>query len=269
MAKLQSDKVAKWCAIEGWLVAEPRRRPSECSRALLTGILCFALLAPTLVRAAEPEKRFDPTDLYEAQELEGWRILVNKNFAKEHGPLCQETLTLLRHQLFQIPRKVPAEAVAKLRKITIWIEEAEPNHPCMAYHPDPGWLRKHNMNPDKARCVELANAKNFLSWTKVQPWMVLHELAHGYHHQFLEAGFENAEVATAFKAASEAKKYESVLRSGGKTERAYAATNPMEYFAEASEAFFGTNDFYPFVSTELKEYDPEFYKVLEKLWNRE
>src|SRR5688500_8566300 len=107
------------------------------------------------MRAAEPEKRFDPTDLYEAQELEGWRVLVNKNFAKNSGPLCQETLTLLRHQLYQIPRKVPSKAVAKLRKITIWVEEAEPNHPCMAYHPDATWLRQHNMNADKARCVEL------------------------------------------------------------------------------------------------------------------
>jgi hypothetical protein len=216
--------------------------------------------------AAEPEKRFDPTDLYEAQELEGWRILVNKNFAKDNGALCQETLTLLRHQLYQIPRKVPAEAVAKLKKVKIWVEEAEPNHPCMAYHPDAGWLRRHNMNPDKARCVELANAKNFLSWTKAQPYMVLHELAHAYHHQFLDGGYENAEIAAAFKTAKEGKKYESVLHIRGKTQRAYALNNPMEYFAEASEAFFGTNDFYPFVSTELREHDQEFYSLLEKLW---
>lgn len=251
-------------------VIEPKRLVvmlHSISRCAVLALYCGGLLFSLPLSAAEPEpeKRFDPTDLYEPQEIEGWRVLVNKNFLAEDGALCQETLTLLRHQLFQIPRKVPAEAVTKLRKVTIWVEAAEPHHPCMAYHPDVGWLREHNMNPDKARCVELANAKSFLSWTKSQPWMVLHELAHAYHHQFL-GGFENAEIAEAFRAAKEAKRYDAVRRINGKTERAYAVTNPMEYFAEASEAFFGTNDFYPFVSIELKEHDPKFYELLEKLW---
>ena len=30
----------------------------------------------------------------------------------------------------------------------------------------------------------------------------------------------------------------------------------MEYFAEASEAYFGTNDFFPFVRIELRRHDP-------------
>jgi hypothetical protein len=40
----------------------------------------------------------------------------------------------------------------------------------------------------------------------------------------------------------------------------------MEYFAEATEAFFGTNDFYPFVRSELKQHDPQMYDLLRKLW---
>jgi hypothetical protein len=27
-------------------------------------------------------------------------------------------------------------------------------------------LIEHDMNPDKARCVEIANAQNFVRWTK-------------------------------------------------------------------------------------------------------
>jgi len=41
---------------------------------------------------------------------------------------------------------------------------------------------------------------------------------------------------------------------------------PMEYFAESTEAFFGTNDFYPFVRPELREFDPEMFNLLTKLW---
>ena len=42
--------------------------------------------------------------------------------------------------------------------------------------------------------------------------------------------------------------------------------NPMEYFAEASEAFFTRNDFFPFTREELKKHDPEMFAVVAKLW---
>jgi hypothetical protein len=41
----------------------------------------------------------------------------------------------------------------------------------------------------------------------------------------------------------------------------------MEYFAESSEAFFGKNDFYPFVRSELKQHDPEMFELLKTLWH--
>ena len=47
--------------------------------------------------------------------------------------------------------------------------------------------------------VELANARNFLDWTLEQPWMVLHELAHAFHHKFLPGGFENKELKAAYQ----------------------------------------------------------------------
>ncbi len=135
----------------------------------------------------------------------------------------------------------------------------------MAYHPDLGWLKEHGLNPDKARCVEIANAQNFVTWTIDQPWMVMHELSHGYHDRFLKDGYENAEVRAAYKHAMGEKLYDSVLR-GDKLERAYAATNPMEYFAELSEAFFGTNDFYPFVNAELRKHDLQGYQMVKRAW---
>jgi len=226
------------------------------------------LAKPRAPEAAKPFNRYEPTTQYDVRQIEGWRVLVNKGFVEQKPSLCSDTLTLLRFQLYQITRKVPAEGLARLRKITIWVEEAEPHHPCMAYHPNPGWLREHGMNPDKAKCVEVANARNFLAWTLDQPWMVLHELAHGYHDQFL-GGYDNPEILAAFQRAKQAKLYDRVLRVNGTLDRAYAATNPMEYFAETTESFFGTNDFYPFVRSELKQHDPPMHQLLEKLWGEQ
>jgi hypothetical protein len=229
--------------------------------------LVLVMLAGVLLPSSPDEpSRFEPTDRYEARQVEGWTILVNKKFLSEQPELADRALTLLRFQLYQVARRLPEKAVESLRTIKIWLEENEPHHPCMAYHPNPGWLKEHGMNPDKARCVEIANARKFLEWTFDQPWMVLHELAHGYHHQSLDNGFGNAEVKTAFDQAMQAGNYRTVLRLSGKSEKAYAATNPMEYFAEATEAYFGTNDFYPFVRAELKEHDPALFALLAKLW---
>jgi len=215
--------------------------------------------------AEEPRQTYDPTEQYEPRRLEGWKLLINKRLlADEQRDLRDRTLRVLGDQLFQITRVVPADALGKLRKITIWVELNDRHHPCMCYHPDAGWLRKHDMNPDKARCIELANARNFNNWTLQQPWMVLHELAHSYHHQVL--GFENADVQACFDAAVSAKLYDDVLNGRGRKVRHYALNNAKEYFAEMTEAYFGTNDFYPFVRAELKRVDPRMYDLLEKVW---
>ena len=232
--------------------------------------LLFVVILPLAVcaRATGQVKPFAPTDRYETRPIEGWTVLVHSDLLAGERDLADRTLALLRHQLYQIARRLPAGAVADLRQVRIWVEEREPHHPCMAYHPDAGWLVAHGMNPEKARCVEVANARNFLAWTIDQPWMVLHELAHAYHHRFLDGGFGNAEVRAAFERATQSKRYESVLRIDGHDERAYALTDPMEYFAEATEAYFGVNDFYPFVRPELGRHDPELHRLLGKLWAR-
>jgi hypothetical protein len=244
------------------------RFPSNSLWIRISGI-CAVLLSgagphPSPVDGDRP--KYDPIDRYETRDLEGWTILVNKGLLRDQPDLAARTLTLVAHQLYEVTLRVPSGPLKRLREIPIWVEEKEPHHPCMAYHPDPGWLREHDMNPAKARAVEIANARNLLLWNRDQPWMVLHELAHGYHHRDLPGGYQNPDLKAAFARIKASGRYNSVLRIGGQEERAYAATNPMEYFAEATEAYFGTNDFYPFVRAELKRHDPELYELLGKLW---
>ena len=233
-------------------------------RAPLALLIGFVVPGPT-----DDPPAFEPTANYEARQVEGWTVLVSKKFLADQPALADQAAKLLQFQLYQVERRLPEAAVKSLRTIKIWLEEDEPHHPCMAYHPDAGWLKTHGMNPDKARCVEIADARNFLTWTFDQPWMVLHELAHGYHDQFLDQGFANPEVKAAFDRIKKDGTYRSVLRSSGRSEKAYATTNPMEYFAESTEAFFGTNDFYPFVQAELERHDPAMSRLLRKLWGVE
>ena len=48
---------------------------------------------------------------------------------------------------------------------------------------------------------------------------------------------------------------------------AYAITNHREYFAELSEAYFGRNDYYPFVRAELEAFDLGGYGVVHSAWH--
>jgi hypothetical protein len=202
---------------------------------------------------------------YVRKTLEGWTVLVNQELlAADHGQLAEQTLRVLQDHLFRIRRVIPAAALAHLQRVPIWVERAHPRHPCMCYHVSAQWLRQHDMDPRKAGGVEIANAQNFLTWTLEQPWMVLHELAHAYHHQVL--GFDHPEVRRCYQQAVASHRYDKVLHINGRERRHYALTNEREYFAETTEAYFGRNDFYPFVRAELRQHDPAGYALMEKLW---
>lgn len=203
---------------------------------------------------------------YEIQQDHGWTLHIEKAVLDQRDT-WQKVKSELGAQLYRITRAVAAEPLAKLRKIPIWINW-EAKTPCMAYHPSEEWLKTHDYNVDMAKGVEIGNCKNFISWTGQQPWMVLHELAHGYHDQFLGDGFENKEVKSAYTHMMDGKFYESVRHWNGSMEKHYAMTNQMEYFAESTEAYFGQNDFFPFVHAELKNADPTGFAALEKIWGK-
>lgn len=233
----------------------------------MVALLLLALVAavPAQAPAApKPEGRpAVPTNQYEKRQLEGWTVYLHPDFAP-HPDVRDKVLDLLRAKLIEIKHVVPTPAVEKLQATAIWLEYDNPRVKCACYHPSAGWLKANGFNVDKAGGVEIGNAGNFLDWSRAQPAMVLHELAHAYHHKV--AGYGNPAIKGAFKAATESKKYESVLHINGRTQRHYALTSDQEYFAECSEAFFSTNDFYPFVKAELRQHDPGAYAVLREVW---
>jgi hypothetical protein len=225
-------------------------------------ILCSGVSLP----AKEPaEPAYEPTASYTPRDMRGWKVYVNHRLLEDQKEVGNQVLELLGVKLYDINRAVPAKALEKLHAIPIWLELKDKDVRCACFHPSKEWLAAHGFNPEKAGAVEIGNAATFLQWSHEQPSMVLHELAHGYHHLYL-GGYDNPEIAAAFKRAVENKSYESVLYYNGQMKRAYAINNPQEYFAELSEAWFGTNDFYPFVRAEVLKHDSEMAKLLKKLW---
>lgn len=203
---------------------------------------------------------------YDTLNLEGWTVHAEAALVREHPVLWAAVRQELTVQLVNIERVVPDKPLGEIRTIPVWIHLDDPGTVCAAFHPDASYLSSHGMDPKMAHGIEIGNARNFVSWTYEQPWMVLHELAHGYQFLFLPSGFDNPDVKAAYAAAMAAHRYDSVRHWDGKMAKAYATTNPMEYFSECTEAYFGTNDFYPFVRGELMSADPDGYALMVKMW---
>ena len=210
-----------------------------------------------------PPVRFDPV----TRPIEGWTVHIDPALlAGEHADEGAAALTMLANHLQRIKILVPQPQLSDLQKVGIWIEHDHPRLKSMQYHPSRGWLVANRHDPRLTKMVHITQARELLSRQQMlkHPAVILHELAHAYHDQFLD--FDHPEIIAVFEQAQAAGIYEKVLLYTGEQVKHYALSNHKEYFAEGTEAYFYRNDFYPFVRAELKEFDPKLHDLLEKIW---
>ena len=240
-------------------------------RARLSGLplacLCFVFASAVHCSADEPKKTefYDPIE----KNIEGWTISVDpKLLADENKDVADKAFKALANHLQRVEFIVPEDRLAELKKLRIWLDLHIPVLGNMQYHPSVGWLKANGHDPRLAKHVHIPRAKQLYDahmWAK-HPYVVLHELAHSYHDQVLD--FDQKEIVAAFDSAKEKGIYDNVLLYTGQKVKHYALSNHKEYFAESTEAYFGVNDFYPFVRAELKEHDPTMFAIQEKIWGK-
>lgn len=223
------------------------------------------ILTPRVVRGAEETGTFyDPVE----RNIEGWTVAVDPRLLQdEHKDVGDRAFQALANHLQRIKYIVPEERVAEMQKLRIWIELSH-KLSSMQYHPSAGWLKSNGYDPRLEKHVHIPRAKALYersTWAK-HPYVVLHELAHAYHDQVLD--FNHPEIKAAWDNAEATGILKDVLLFTGRKVDHYGRTNHKEYFAESTEAYFGVNDFYPFVRAELKEHDPRMYETLEKIWGK-
>jgi N-sulfoglucosamine sulfohydrolase len=203
---------------------------------------------------------------YETLRIEGWSVLVSTRLQEVHPEETRMALEVLTSQLQGVAGlPIPPETLADLRSTAIWFDLPKAGEKATGqFHPSERWLERNGRAVAKAWSVEYTNIPQWPREVIRMPMMVMHELAHAYHHQVL--GFGHKEIDAAYKRAKASGIYDRVARKGSKPQPAYAIENSKEYFAETTEAFFGENDFYPFNRKELQEHDPEMFALLERIW---
>ena len=164
---------------------------------------------------------------------------------------------------------VPAGPLERLQRVVLVLDLSHGELTSMQYHPSADWLAEHGYDTNLARCVHIPVATDLPTPRNIreQPWVVLHELAHAYHDQVL--GFDDPRIRAAYEAFRRGGHGDQALLHDGTRTRHYGLTDPKEFFAEMTEAFFGSNDFQPFNRAELRTTEPAICDLLESVWRED
>jgi hypothetical protein len=202
------------------------------------------------------------------RQIEGWKVLVDDRLlAAPNNELGERALKFLDAKLVEIKAVVPTDRVKQLQSIAIVLDLNCGKLGPMQYHPDAGWLKSNGYPAELAKCVHLPRAADVPTKRNIneQPWVILHELAHGYHDQVL--GFDEPRIVAAYEKFKKSGRGDEALLYDGSRVKHYALTNHKEFFAEMTESYFGVNDFFPFNRAELKRAEPELFELLSQIWN--
>jgi Glucose-regulated metallo-peptidase M90 len=200
--------------------------------------------------------------------IEGFSILVDDCLLPGGADeaLGREALAFLAAKLTEIRIVLPLEKVDALRKVTIVLDKECGTLGSMQYHPSADWLADNGYPRNLEKCVHLPRARDVATSRNIneQPWVILHELAHAYHDQVL--GFDEPRVLAAWDDFKKSGKGDEALLYDGSRVKHYGLTDQKEFFAEMTEAYFGSNDFHPFNRAQLKTEFPKLYELLAEIW---
>ncbi len=210
---------------------------------------------------------------YKYKSIQGFDVYIQNKAIESEPELSNQAVDQIERNLKEILNEfgLSKQVISSLRQTKIFVDLNTQNKGAV-YHPNKQWLIENGYIPEKEKSIEISNVKNFLNWSaQNQPYMLFHELAHAYHHR--QFGFDHPEVLNTYASAISSDLYGELKYHAGNgnyiQRKAYASVNHKEYFAELSEAYFGLNDFYPFNRNDLKDYDPNGFILIAKIWHPE
>jgi hypothetical protein len=244
---------------------------------LLTAVL--VLFAPIAAAADDPRPapkaggKASPPDAvegYKLHKIEGFNLLVSKEVLEaDTSRFERKPLDVLERELTTIREKMTPQALATLRKLTIWVEWDEKlavgngrdgSAIAIYYGGHQFGLPRVGKQPVKSKSVTILRMKSLTA--EHQPGndkgrcVLLHEIAHAVEDNLLTPE-QHVSVKAAYRQAMERKLYDKAQ---------YVSTNEMEFFAELTCAYFDQLQYFPHNREELKKHDPASFRVLDSVW---
>lgn len=210
---------------------------------------------------------------YMSFDVEGFTFMVNNSFITDYYSIASD----LTQTLQKIKTFLPGTIVQQLQMHPIYIEG---NSGAV--------IGKPYTRTGENGFIEINNTTEYLNQTKkyaVQPYLLLNYMAKIYAASHLD---ESGKILLTNTFNANNSKYASVYRIIYNYDLAYypdaqevylqkqklssskqsspAFTDKENYFAELTEAYFATNDYYPFDYEELQRYDPNSFALMQTIW---
>ena len=230
--------------------------------------------ARTITRSFLPPKYVnfrEPAREYVERAAGGWKVWVERELVEGYPDLADKALRRLDAKLGELLRLLPASSRAQLQQLPIFLmlgEESKAggrnNGAEYFQHNAPTFFEQ--LDSRWGSSLVIYSSRNYVWLTDDWALLVLiHEFGHAWHlEQWPE---KQPEILAAWEQAVAQKLYEGVKDvQGTRLERAYAATNQLEYFAELSCAYFFRGEYEPFDREALRLHDPEGFAMMEKMW---
>lgn len=223
-----------------------------------------------------PQADDDPTDEeYHKHEILGWTVHISSEDMSDRPETSEAALWMVRSKLRRIVEVVPMNKVKLLRTVEIWINDnwEEGDELCgWACYVNEGYRGSGRFLRDRDGSVIIRDMDYLLdaAWC-CSSSTFLHELAHAYHDQFLEDGFNNREIDDEYEDARDSGDYDDnrVLYPWWEEQyrEHYGMKNAREFFATMSETYFlGMFTTYPHNLRDLYHYDRSAYNLIYRAW---
>jgi hypothetical protein len=207
------------------------------------------------------------------ETIAGFQVLFSPALLRDEASSVR-VRQIMHDRLDDVARLVPPAALQHLRRVRLWLN-VDPSGFSGAFYAT--W--PSNLHDERARgygevhgaMYQSAVFPSIIQLIEITdslkaPMVVLHELAHAYHHQVI--GSENIEIKQTYEAAKAKGLYRNVsYPNGAVVPVGYAMSNEWEYFAVLTETYFGRNHHAPFDAGELKSYDPDGFRLIERAWS--
>jgi len=185
-------------------------------------------------------------------DVVGWLVALPMELLTTEPLLAEHLIVQLDSDLNQINALLPENSLDLLRSVRL-VVELDAMNPLGFY--SGGWGEIH-----------LVRAEGYLALEEYSTALLVHELAHAWHH--LALGWSDPSIQEAYDEAMEAGLYGSPppewLHSAVGD---YAGRNSKEYFAVLSSAWFLFSHHSPYDREGLLEHDPVGALVVEAAWD--
>jgi hypothetical protein len=200
-----------------------------------------------------------------------WTVMVEKQLKADAPAIAEQALARLTKKLGEALKALPKPCHAKLQGLPIFLmygpkAKGGGRDNGLEYFQKNGPEHDNQLDPRWQSGVVIYCAENYV---QISEFWALKALVHEFAHvqQLEQWPEEQPDILGAWENAMKHGLYHGVKDDRGKTvDKAYAATNQLEYFAELSCMYFVGCNYQPFNRKELKAYDPVGYAMIEKMW---